>query len=129
MAGAETGSAASVRNEAVGYHFIVVVWGGEYVDLFLRVVLPTHLSPGNLPSMPRDAWRYRIYTPARDAQTVLQSSAYAQLARVGHVELREIPEIKDSFKYEVISECHRHAIHVASQDEAALVFLAPDWAA
>lgn len=108
------------------YHFVVVVWGKEYLDLFLGVVLRTHLSPGNLGCLPDRTWRYRIYTPPGDAGTIRRSGAYAHLVHLGSVEFCEIPEIGGSFKYEVISNCHSHAIRAAARDEAALVFLAPD---
>ncbi len=120
------GSGLSGESEPVHYHFVVVGWGKEYIDLFLRVVLPTHLSPGNLPSVPDNAWRYRIYTPAGDAETIRRSAVYARLVRLGPVELYEIPEIDGSFKYEVISNCHSHAIQAATRVGAVLVFLAPD---
>ena len=108
------------------YHFIIVVWGSEYRDLFLRVVLPTHLSPGNLPSLPAHTWSYHIYAPGMDLDTIRQSNAYTHLVQLGPVEIHEIPEVNGTFKYKVISHCHDHAIRAATQAKATLVFLTPD---
>jgi hypothetical protein len=104
----------------------MVMWGAEYLDLFLRVVLPTHLSPGNLPALPSGSWRYRIYAPASEAEAMRGAAAYGHLARLGPVDLLTIPPAEGAYKYRVISDCHGHAIREAVREGAALVFLAPD---
>jgi hypothetical protein len=114
------------------FHFVTVVWGERFTDAFLKVILPNNLSPGNLPSFQaRGRSCYRIFTTREDAARIEASPIFAKLARVIRPEL-VVPAGLDfrGNKYEVSAECHRQAIRAADDDEAALVFLAPDllWA-
>ena len=72
-----------LRARNVGLHFIVPVWGAEYVRTFLDVVLPTHLSPNNLPAVNhRGDSAYHIYTNDEHAPIIRKNPVFARLSNV-----------------------------------------------
>lgn len=109
-------------------HFITAVWGRAYTDLFLQVVLPNQLSPGNLlyfRDKPGSA-TFKIYTTKADAEYIRASRCYAQLAAAMPVEMVHFDDVDLGAKYAALIECHRRAIRSADEVGAALVFLSPD---
>ena len=60
------------------FHFLVTVWGDEFVDLFLNLCLPNQLTPGNLLAFRSDEVKatYIIYTTARDQETIERHESY-----------------------------------------------------
>lgn len=109
-------------------HFINVVWGERFTEALLRVILPSHLAPGNLPAfcVGGPSAVYRFFTTERDAATIRKSAEYEALTKILPVEFVPIDDILKGQKYAAMSECHRRAIRDANQADAALVFLTPD---
>jgi hypothetical protein len=115
------------------YHFIEVVWGPDYIDLFLNVSLATQLSSGNLPAFTGGRSRYRIFTRQSE---IPRFRAHPMLARLEALMPIDFVAIDAMFTEEiqlwsdwfirVMSEGHRRAIADAQQTNAALFFLSPD---
>lgn len=111
------------------YHLITAVWGQAYGDLYLNLVLPTQLSPGNLPALASaKGCQYRIYTTRSDAQRMIQHPAIQAVQRIMPVEILLMDHIdtQTSTRYAPMTACHRHAIKTANEQGAAVVFLSPD---
>jgi hypothetical protein len=116
-----------------GYHFIEVIWGPQYIDLFLSVSLATQLSEGNLPAFAGGASRYRIFTKQSEIPRFRAHPMFARLASIMPVDFvpidtlftEEIQVWSDWF-IRVMSEGHRRAIRDAQAAHAALFFLSPD---
>ncbi|NQT72535.1 MAG: hypothetical protein HQ553_07160 [Chloroflexi bacterium] len=110
------------------FHFVTVVWGEPYVDLFLKVGLPSLLSPNNLPYVAHKTDSvYRIYTTQNDATIIGQSPVFVRLADIMST---EILFMEDGDFESKGFECFRKAIDDVVRDDAGLVFLAADmvWA-
>ena len=112
------------------FHLVTPVWGEAYTELFLTVVLPTLLSPGNLLAFARRGVRavYWIYTRSEDAERIRQSPAFARLAEAMSAEIELIDELDcagDS-KYRTLARCHCRAIAAAEADGAGMMFPPPD---
>ncbi len=110
------------------FYFLNVVWGDSYTDLFLKVALPSELSPGNLASFPhRDESSYTIYTTSKDAEMIRKSRAYAILSQIMSTEILLIDDINfNNSKYNIVSECQKRGIIAAGSNDCAIVFLYAD---
>lgn len=113
------------------FHFIMVVWGERFTRFFLDVTLPSQLAPDGLPAMRRlDGAMYRLFTTARDAQTIAASLTFARLSSLMAVEFVVVAPGAESLMtgdpYAVMTAFHRRAVAEASACAACLVFLAPD---
>lgn len=108
------------------FRFINVVWGQAFTDAFLRVCLPSQLTPANLPVFGGDSAEYWIYTTRRDAEIIRQSSAYRALSALMRVRLFDIDGVGRIGKYQAMNQCHRHFIQAAADAETSLVFQTPD---
>lgn len=113
-------------------HYTLVVWGRAFTDVFLRYVLPSHLSPGNLPALAGNARStYNIYTTARDAAAMARSEPVRRLRRLMDVRFHVMRTEDETLLstenvYDVMSAFHREAILMATAEDARIVFLAPD---
>ncbi|KAA0593738.1 hypothetical protein J2848_005918 [Azospirillum lipoferum] len=113
-------------------HHALVVWGRAFTDVFLRYVLPSHLSPGNLPALAgNERSTYNIYTTARDAAVMARSEPVRKLQRLMDVRFHVMKTEDEALLsaenvYDVMSAFHREAILMAEAEDARIVFLAPD---
>jgi len=113
------------------FNFAMSVWGMRYVDILLKVGLPSQLSPGNLQSFPwLDSSIYEFYTTRHDAGYIRGSALYRWLC--AHIEVRFIyiddvlKEKLNEGKWGNVRYCHREAVKSADAREAAVFFLCPD---
>jgi len=109
-----------------GFHFLLPVWGESYVDLFLDIVLPSHLAPGNIPGLERkNDSLYRIFTRPQDVTRIEGHPAFQHLSTRMPAIIETIDgEIHDN--HIVMSDCYRIGIGKADDADAASVFLTPD---
>lgn len=117
------------------FHAITVVWGREYLDLFLNRCIPNQLGEGNLPALPQGS-RYRIMTRAMHVDEVQAHPMVQALARIVPVDVVAVaalegvdqpdPTRRRDRRFELMTVCHRQAIGDALAADAALIFLAPD---
>jgi tetratricopeptide (TPR) repeat protein len=115
-------------------HFITVVWGEEYTDIFLKVTIPSQLSRGNLPSfcyrgkLPNT---YKIYTTSKDAEIIQNTPVYSKLSATINTEIHLIDDLNvysedRTDKYDAVTICYGRAIAEASKDKSAIILLWPD---
>lgn len=109
-----------------GYHFVTPVWGGAYTKLYVDVVIPAQLAPGNLPCF-RDVpnCRYVIYTRPDDAAAIRESAAFKMLDECVPVTFEPIPQGVDVV-HDMMTQCYRRGIMTAERADAAIVFMTPD---
>ena len=110
------------------FYLVVVLWGVEHRNYFLRFLVPSLLSPGNLPSLqPGAQHRFLIATTIEDWTMIQTHPAYQKLARTIEPVFLEIPApAEGANKYLVMSSGHKIAAKKAFVDKAYGVFLTPD---
>jgi hypothetical protein len=113
------------------YHFVNVVWGERFTDLLIKVILPNHLTPGNLGHFrDKPGCRYRIFTTETDARRLRAAPIFAKLDATLPVDLVIMPGLGERgghvANYEDMTACHRQAIVEGEREGAAMVFLAGD---
>src|ERR1700730_10693872 len=63
-----------------GYFFLTPVWGDTFTRLYIDVVIPSQLAPGNLDVFQNEQnCRYIIYTRPQDAKVIGSSPIFKQL--------------------------------------------------
>jgi hypothetical protein len=110
------------------FHFVVVFWGAEHREYFLRLLVPSLLAPGNIPALEdREGSRLVVVTTAED-WAALQGDADFEAARRAIEPLwLEIPmPAPGDNKYLAMSSGHRIATERAFADGAYGVFVTPD---
>ncbi len=109
------------------WHIINVVWGEEYLKTFIDLSIPSQLSKGNIPDIPKDVQAiYRIYIDRTAKDKFLQSHAFQSLKSHIEVELCDIQTLAYITGYKILAACHSDSIKKAVQESAILIFLAPD---
>lgn len=104
-------------------HVAVPVWGTSYVRTFLDYCLPAQLADGNLPCA-GGTLSYRIYTTREDFRSIERHAAFKTLQSICATSVEYI-SAGDS-KYDIKSDCYRHAIASALEARAALFSLNAD---
>jgi hypothetical protein len=109
-------------------HIIMAVWGLDYLDMFLNVSLPSQLSPGNLPALEQmDGIQYNIFTTEEDAAIIRRHPAFSRLASMVKTEIIFFNRIAGDDKFAPLMRLHNQAIKMADLENAALIFLSPDF--
>ncbi|MGD0074506.1 MAG: tetratricopeptide repeat protein [Candidatus Binataceae bacterium] len=108
--------------------FVSVIWGGEFVDMFLRVGLRSLLAEGNLPDLAAaHSSQYTIYTTEADAKAIAASPLFGRLASSVDVKLVtfSLAEI-DAADFSSHNVLWARAIEQARALGEILFFLIPD---
>jgi hypothetical protein len=109
-------------------HIIMAVWGQDYLNAFLNVSLPSQLSPGNLPALEKmDGIQYNIFTTEEDGAIIRQHPAFTRLASLVKTEIIFFKRIAGEDKFAPLMRLHNQAIKKADLENAALIFLSPDF--
>ncbi|MDD5593417.1 MAG: hypothetical protein PHG97_01580, partial [Candidatus Margulisbacteria bacterium] len=109
------------------FHFITVVWGDAYTDLYQNIVLPNLLSAGNLPAFAGEEAVFKIYTTLRSADSIKLSPAFERLSKLMPVEFILMDGSKGGGnKYRLWSEYNRQAVAAAQKKGAGMIFLPSD---
>lgn len=118
------------------YHVISVVWGREYLDLFLNTCLPTQLGEGNVSALPPGS-RYRIMTRAADVDEIQRHGMVQALARVIPLDVVAVKAFEEGERgngssrgdrrFELVTECNRIGIRDAITAGAAVLLPSPDY--
>jgi hypothetical protein len=109
-------------------YFVVVFWGKEHREYFLRLLAPSLLAPGNLPAIEnKSGSKFLVCTTAGDWSAIQGDPDFLALKRVIEPVFVEIPspDPKDN-KYLVMSAGHKLATARVFRDRACGVFLTPD---
>lgn len=108
-------------------HIITVVWGEEYINYFLKIVIPNQLSNGNLEIFKENPEAiYKIYTSSKDSIIIENSPILVVLSKCIKYEIIKIADIDFSSKYAAMNQLHGYAIDSAVKEQAVLIFLSPD---
>ncbi|MGA7805246.1 tetratricopeptide repeat protein [Bradyrhizobium sp.] len=105
-----------------------VTWGRDFVDLFLRLTIPSLLAEGNIPAI-ADAHQvgYTIYTTADDAQILERHRVFQNLRRQIDVTVSVFsPSEIDPHNHGSHGILWRRAIELARRNEEVLFFIIPD---
>ena len=114
-----------MAHEPIALQVIVPVWGERFVGDFLDVILPLHLSPGNVRALARRTGSaYVVYTSQRDVALFERDSCFQRMRRLVDTQIRIIPE-PISTPHTAMSDCYRDAI-VKAKGDVGLVILAAD---
>ena len=119
---------ADATDEASGISldFVTPVWGETFTTFFLEVALRTFLAPANLHAVAGlKSSFYRIYTTTADAERIKTHPSFLALDALMPVEIHTFTGLVGN-KYGRMSYCHKRAINLANERDAALVFLPPD---
>lgn len=111
------------------FHLAVAVWGDAFIDKFLRFMLPSLFSDGNIFDFPsRNTSQFRIFTRAKDTERIYSAHAVQRLAHGIPVQIIPFEDHNfDANAYAIASACHRQAMEEALADEAVPLMLCPDW--
>lgn len=115
-------------NSHSAFYFVVVFWGQEHREYFLRLLVASLLSPGNLPSLENKSdSRFLVCTTIEDWKAITDDQDFLVLSKVIEPLLIEIPKpLPSDNKYLVMSGGHKLATEKVFSDRACGVFLTPD---
>jgi hypothetical protein len=109
-------------------YFVVVFWGEEHREYFLRLCASALLSPRNIPCLdPASGHRFLICAPEADWAAIQNDPDFLALRQAIEVVWLDLPPPpEDSNKYLLMSAGHKMAAEMAYGDGAKGVFLTPD---
>ena len=115
-----------VRQRSSTFHAVTYLWSRADLDVFFDVCLPNQLAPGNIPALPEGS-RYRILAQPIDREEIDAHPHVRALRRAIPVDIIPIEGSHKRFavpgSYELMSACHRRALHDAFAADAAILFL------
>jgi len=113
-------------------HYIMAVWGEDFTEFFLTYSLPNQLSANNLKACRfNEASCYQIYTTRKYAEMINSHASIDRLRKLICVNIHVLDSCGEQYlevkgPHEAMNAFHRHAINCAAENNAYLVFLAPD---
>ena len=110
------------------FYFMVVFWGAAYRRYFTELLLPSLLSPNNLPGLRRERGnRFLIVTTREDWRAIQEDGMFRLLGTYAEpVWLEMRPPDPGDPKMLVMSRGHRRMAARAFEDRAYGVFLSPE---
>lgn len=113
------------------FHFVTVVWGGEYTRVFLDICLPNQLTKGNLYAFqggPKA--EYKVYTTSQDAERIRENKLFQEVGKIMPTRIIEIDNTQSSSDYSssisMMNRGHVMAIKDGIKRNATFIFLPPD---
>ena len=118
----------SERAPEAALHFVVVLWGKAFTDLFVDYCLPSLLAPGNLPSLSDpDNAVFHILTTAEDRKTIETAPVFQAISDLITVNFLIFPPVgPQDDKYRRMSQGHKQASALIAAAGAYGVYLCPD---
>ena len=108
----------------------VVVWGEQYLKLYLDAALPNHLAPGNVPALARDpavtSCSYRLYVRESEAEAIRRHPAFQALNSYLPVEFDYIDDLLQDHPAKTCVLCNSHLLAQAGRSDTHVIFLTPD---
>lgn len=111
--------------------FVTIVWGTDYIDLYLMACLPSQVHGDNGDCLASLDSRYIIYTDAPGVDRISRSEAFQRLRSLGvETDIREMPEQDPSGhvlkKYDAISDIHVSCLNSARKNGRYFSWMIPD---
>jgi hypothetical protein len=113
----------------MNFSLYFAVWNQDYLNLFLDVVIPSYLAPGNLPRVAQDhSITTLIHTNREGAQIIRSHPIYAKLNAIAPVQIEEYVDTLPSStgKYNIMSSCHEKAILTFLERKSIAIMAMPD---
>lgn len=110
-------------------HFGVAVWGEDYVKTFLRLALPSFLSPANIPACSKICdVRFTVITRPQDIPLIENSSVWLGLRKFAKVKLDPFltPDKFEGNRYAIMSWAHGFLIEECIKKGEIMSLLSPD---
>ena len=119
-------------------HILTPVWGESFVDMFLQCTLPCLASEGNLPALARDhEVTFRIFTTPGEARrmactplvrhlSTFMEVAFTDLDALEVLEAATVFERMEDASYRKSAGCVLEGLRYAWEEQAGLLFIAPD---
>lgn len=83
-------AAKSMREKRVAIS--LAAWGDDYIDVFVDLLIPSLLAPGNLPALAKESdIVFYVVTTKEGRQRIEQSSSYGLACRYARFEFLEFP--------------------------------------
>ena len=103
---------------------VVPVWGQNYVDTFLKLSLPTQLSPLNIPKISKKhKVIYVIYTTRKDKKFIESSDIFIRLSKYANIEFSFVNNIFNKKVYTLYRKIHYIELKKSSKkDECVFLF-------
>lgn len=108
------------------YHFLVPVWGSDYINRFLNIGLPSLLAEGNLPSFPAGSGTFHIFSRATELTLFEQSPAFQALQKIMATPLHAIDHIDLRNPYLGMTRCHQVGLSFGVPGRSCYFFIPPD---
>lgn len=119
------------------YHFIVPVWGRAYVDMFVNYCIPSQLSEGNIPALPRGMTSYHILTHPEDVESIREAASVKLLKNYCDVVIEEFEDTQvydewkqpDSYYIDNLFRmtwCYQRGLQKCRGTDTAFWFMTPD---
>ena len=110
-------------------HLNSAVWGDDFTDLFVRVVLPTWLSGGNLGGIEaRQGDAVQLFGDTAALDAIRGSAAGRRLSAGWPVRYHDLTDALTSGEpaHAVLGGTHEASLRLAAADDASMWFMAPD---
>jgi hypothetical protein len=109
------------------FHIFFVVWGAPYIDVMVRLAIPTLLYPGNVPGLAaRHECKVVIFTRASEEALIREAESIKRLAEIVTVEFVHFDPDASPNVYLAMSDAHRIGCHAAKAEGAKVIVSAPD---
>lgn len=105
------------------FNIIYAVWGDAYIDVMVRVAIPTMLFDGNLPALAeRHRCKVVFFIRGSEEERIRAAPSIVKLAGVATLEFHHFDPDAAPNMYMAMSEAHYRA-GLAAKDEGALVIV------
>lgn len=107
--------------------FTAVVWGNDYINYFLKWVIPSLLAPNNIPYLSlKENCKFIFYTTREYLSLFKNSDPIKDLKRYVEIDFQLIEGINKVGKYQTLAQSHQHFIRFLTQKNEILIFIHSD---
>ncbi|MBI5346630.1 MAG: hypothetical protein HZB76_05775 [Chlamydiae bacterium] len=119
-----------MKDEKIKFSIINIVWGNDYLDLFLNIIIPSYLSKNNIPFCSKiyDI-QFNIYTAIEDVIKIKSHKSYLKLQEFVVINVFPIITsnlLKENNKYSVKGFCQSAALKKAAAEHTIALLFNPD---
>lgn len=109
------------------FNILMVVWGAPYIEVMVRLTIPTLLYPGNIPALAaRHQCKVIFFTRASDEVLIREAESVQRLAELLPIEFVHFdPEAAPNI-YLAMSDAHKAGCLSAKDEGAKVIVASPD---